>query len=101
LAQFHINTDGDVRVCTASVKSCQFADSDHFSSGAGALKASEDNLAREFGTPAKPLRRVRTFIEKAARKLEDFAENVDTGHKQSMEEIRELAYQRKNTTDFK
>lgn len=101
MTKFHINANGDAGPCTASVRACQFGESDHFDHKAGAQMAVEQRLAETHGITAPPLKKFRDKIVKALLALEEFAESVDTGHKQDMDEIRELAYQRKNTTNFR
>lgn len=101
MAKFHINANGDAMQCVASVRPCQFAESDHFDNLAAVQFAAEQRLEETHGITAPPLKKIRNALGKAFRALEDFAESVDTGHKRDMEEIRELAYQRKNTSPYK
>lgn len=102
MSKFHVNEHGNAGPCTASVRACQFGESDHFETREAANTAAGKRLAEAYGvTPPSLKKRVKDAAIRAFVVFESFAESVDTGHKRDMEEIRELAYQRKNTTNFK
>lgn len=53
MAKFHINSNGDVKVCAAKVNRCQFGDDTlHFSTAVDARKTVEELLSKDLGENA-------------------------------------------------
>jgi hypothetical protein len=47
--KFHINSAGDVRICNATLKSCRFGESDHFTDRTEARKEVENRFSQNLG----------------------------------------------------
>lgn len=95
MTKFHINANGDAGPCAASIRDCKFGEDSHFDDKAGAQLAVEQRLEELHGITAPPLKKFRDKLAKALNAVEGFAESVDSRHKQDMEEIRDLARQRR------